>query len=123
MLKKTISDVPSFTAGDLTIIREMLHPKNDGDAAPSAYSLAFAELPVGAASVPHVLRTSSELYIILNGEAEIFIADKAEILRGGDIALVPAGARQFVRNMGRETLRFYVVVSPPWSEAEEVIED
>jgi mannose-6-phosphate isomerase-like protein (cupin superfamily) len=121
MLKKTLNHLHSFTAGDLTIIREVLHPKNDGTQAPPQYSLAFAELPVGAASVPHVLKNSSELYIMTAGEGKIHIAEEAEILRGGDVALVPSGAVQWIENTGRETLQFYVVVSPPWAEAEEEI--
>ncbi len=121
MLKKTLTHLPAFTAGDLTIIREVLHPKNDGVKAPPQYSLAFAELPIGASSVPHVLKNSSELYVMTAGEGRIHIAEDTDILRGGDSALVPSGAVQWIENIGQETLQFYVIVSPPWSEAEEEI--
>jgi mannose-6-phosphate isomerase-like protein (cupin superfamily) len=119
MFKKSLSDIPSFIAGDKTIIKEFVHPKND--AVDVNYSLAHAVVEVGQASEPHILHKSSELYVILSGEGELFIEKDAAILRGGDAALVPAGATQWIRNVGDVPLVFYVVVSPPWSEAQEEV--
>jgi mannose-6-phosphate isomerase-like protein (cupin superfamily) len=119
MFKKSLSDIPSFIAGDKTIIKEFVHPKND--AVDLNYSLAHAVVEVGEASEPHILTKSSELYVILSGEGELFIEKEAAILRGGETALVPAGARQWIRNMGDVPLVFYVVVSPPWDEGQEVV--
>ncbi len=119
MFKKTLSDIPSFIAGDKTIIKEFVHPKND--AVDVNYSLAHAIVEVGQASEPHILTKSSELYVILEGKGELFIENESAILRGGDAALVPAGARQWIRNVGDVALVFYVIVSPPWSEAEEIV--
>lgn len=119
MFKKSLSDIPSFIAGDKTIIKEFVHPKND--AVDVNYSLAHATVEVGKASEPHILSKSSELYVILEGEGELFIEKEAAILRGGETALVPAGATQWIRNVGDVPLVFYVIVSPPWHEAEEVV--
>ena len=119
MFKKSLSDITSFIAGDKTIIKEFVHPKND--AVDVNYSLAHAIVEVGKASEPHVLNKSSELYVILEGEGELFIENESAILRGGETALVPVGARQWIRNMGRVPLSFYVIVSPPWDEGQEVV--
>ena len=119
MFKKSLSDITSFIAGDKTIIKEFVHPKND--AVDVNYSLAHAVVEVGQASEPHILSKSSELYVILEGEGELFIKNESAILRGGDTALVPAGATQWIRNVGAVPLAFYVIVSPPWDEAQETV--
>ena len=119
MFKKSLSDIPSFIAGDKTIIKEFVHPKNDAVAI--NYSLAHAVVEIGQASEPHILLKSSELYVILAGEGELFIGDESAILRGGETALVPAGALQWIRNVGDVPLAFYVIVSPPWDEGQEVV--
>jgi mannose-6-phosphate isomerase-like protein (cupin superfamily) len=119
MFKKSLSDIPSFIAGDKTIIKEFVHPKND--AVDVNYSLAHAVVEVGKASEPHILTKSSELYVILSGEGELFVEKEAVILRGGETALVPAGATQWIRNVGDVPLAFYVIVSPPWDEGQEVV--
>ena len=119
MFKKSLSDITSFIAGDKKIINEFVHPKND--AVDVNYSLAHATVEVGQASEPHILSKSSELYVILEGEGELFIENESAILRGRETALVPAGATQWIRNVGAVPLVFYVIVSPPWNEAQEVV--
>lgn len=119
MFKKSLKDIPSFVAGDKTLIQEFVHPKNDN--VDLAYSLAHAIVTVGESSEPHILKTNSELYIILEGEGEIYIGDDKAILRGGDTALVPKGVMQWIKNIGEVDLKFYVIVSPPWSAEEEDI--
>jgi mannose-6-phosphate isomerase-like protein (cupin superfamily) len=98
-----------------------MHPKNDGTQVPPQYSLAHAIVEVGQASEPHILHKSSELYIILEGKGEIFIGDEKAFVCANDIALVPAGVMQWIRNTGAVPLVFYVIVSPPWRESEEEI--
>lgn len=118
MIFKQIENVPSFLAGDKTILKELLHPKNDKVAIP--YSLAHAEIEVGAASVPHILK-SEELYYILEGSGEIIVAAENQLITKGDLVLVPAHAEQYVKNTGNTKLSFLVIVSPPWREDEEEI--
>jgi mannose-6-phosphate isomerase-like protein (cupin superfamily) len=120
MLKKSLKHIASFVAGDKTIIKEFIHPKNDADADPH-YSLAHATVGVGEASEPHILHTNSELYVILSGKGEIHIGDAVSILRGGDAVLVPKGVLQWIKNIGKVPLRFYVIVSPPWQEEDEEV--
>lgn len=118
MIKKTIKDIPSFYAGDNTYLKELLHPKNDQ--IDLGYSLAYATIAVGEESLLHVMQ-QSELYIFLEGEALMIIDDETTPIKKGQIFLVPAGAKQFVKNVGKETLVFFCIVSPPWEEATEVI--
>jgi mannose-6-phosphate isomerase-like protein (cupin superfamily) len=119
MFIKKLNTISSFIAGDKTIIKEFVHPKND--AVELNYSLAHAVVNVGQASEPHILHKSSELYVILSGEGELYVGEEVSILRQGEAALVPAGVMQWIRNVGEVDLVFYVVVSPPWNEAEEEV--
>jgi mannose-6-phosphate isomerase-like protein (cupin superfamily) len=118
-MKKNIFSLPSFTAGDETIIRELLHPKNDP--VPLGYSLAHAEVPPGAASLPHRLHGRSETYLLLEGEGQAYIDGQAYDLQKDELLYIPAGAEQYIRNTGAGVLRFLCIVDPPWSaETEEV---
>lgn len=119
MIKKTLDNVPSFTAGDNTQIREVLHPKNDG--LELGYSLAYATLEPGQSSVPHVLRNSSEVYVIRKGRGRAYIGGETADVRPGDVAFIPAGARQYIENTGDERLEFWCIVSPPWSGEDEFV--
>ena len=121
MFKKSLTDITSFIAGDKTIIKEFVHPKNDP--VDVSYSLAHAVVPVGEASLPHILTKSSELYVILAGEGELIIGEESEKVISGDTALVPAGVEQWIKNIGDKELSFYVIVSPPWQEEEEVVRE
>ena len=119
MIKKSLQDSPQFVAGDKTLLREILHPKNEG--IELSFSLAHAQILPGARSEPHVLTKSSETYYILSGTGTGHIDGTAYDLAKDDLLLVPAGAEQWVQNTGSEPLVFLCVVSPPWSEAEEVV--
>lgn len=119
MIFKNIENIKTFTAGDRTEIREILHPKNDPVDLP--YSLAKATLEVGEASDPHILKTSSELYIIEKGMGKAFVGEKEVDVKPGDIVLIPAGEVQYIKNTGAERLEFLCVVAPPWSKSDEVI--
>jgi mannose-6-phosphate isomerase-like protein (cupin superfamily) len=119
MIYKHIDEVPAFVAGDATHIREVLHPKNDGN--DLLYSLAHATLEPGAASLPHTIKERSEAYIITEGHGTAYVGGKAMVLSPGVVVLIPAGVEQFVRNEGSGPLRFWCIVSPPWQADQEEI--
>lgn len=119
MLFKSLKDCAAFVAGDLTEIRELLHPKNED--IDINYSLAHAALAVGASSVPHILQKSSEVYFILEGKGRAFIGDEIVEMSVNDTVLIPAGVQQHIENIGDTPLKFLCVVSPPWSEGQELV--
>ncbi|MCU0348515.1 MAG: cupin domain-containing protein [Saprospiraceae bacterium] len=106
-------------AGDLTHLREILHPAND--AVNTMFSLAHAFLESGEKSLPHRLVKSTETYFILSGQGEIWVDGQATPLEVGDTFFVAPNALQFVKNMGSERLSFLCIVSPPWSEEDEIV--
>ncbi len=119
MLKRSIQDTPSFVAGDETLIREVLHPKNE--AIPLPYSLAFATLATGKSSRPHILQTSSEVFVFTQGTGEIFVGEESTRVSTGDVVHVPMGAKQYIKNDSDGELKFWCIVAPSWSKKDEIV--
>ena len=119
MLIKSLSAVEAFRAGDHTWLKEVIHPHKDAVDLP--YSLAWASLQSGEASLPHVLQ-SEELYLFLEGEGRFFQEKEERPVKKGDVLLVPAGTRQYLKNTGPGPLEFFCLVSPPWREEGEEVE-
>lgn len=115
---KTDSIAP-FEAMDKTIIKEIFHPQKTGLNLP--YSLAHATLPSKQKSLPHVLKESSEVYYILEGQGKMFIDSEDEIVTKGDVIFIPKGAIQFIENLLETELRFLCIVSPEWKADDEFL--
>jgi mannose-6-phosphate isomerase-like protein (cupin superfamily) len=108
-----------FQAADNTSVCELLHPGREGLDLP--YSIAHAVLLPGAASLPHRLKTSTEVYLIQEGEGEMHIDSEMALVRPGQAVLIPPGSWQCIRNTGDIILKFICIVSPSWhAEDEEV---
>ena len=118
MLIKDLKNCEEFTAGDNTILRELLHP--DKEKLMLRYSLAHAILKPGKISQPHKLRTS-EVYYILEGEGAMHIDNETEKVYPGQAVYIPPNAKQFIENTGKTDLKFICIVDPAWrSEDEEI---
>jgi mannose-6-phosphate isomerase-like protein (cupin superfamily) len=120
MLIRKLKDCEEFSAGDETILRELLHP--DKQPIDLRYSLAHAVLPVGATSLPHAL-TTSEVYYILSGVGEMSIDGEVSRIEPGDALYIPPNAKQFLYNCGDEPIVFLAIVDPAWREEDETIYD
>lgn len=120
MIKKTLSEIKAFQAGDHTWLREWLHPAN-GDI-DLGFSIAHASLEVGQSSLPHILEKSVEVYLFMTSHGTIIVDEKSTKVKSGDLLVVPAGSRQYVHNEGDVKMEFVCIVSPPWNEAEEKVE-
>jgi len=107
-----------FVAGDATVIREIIHPKNDKVALP--YSLAIGSLDAGKSSLPHIL-DNEELYYILEGRAIVYVEEQKIEVSKGDTILIHKNKSQYVSNIGTEKLTFLCVVTPPWDASKEKI--
>ncbi|MBM3322181.1 cupin domain-containing protein, partial [candidate division WOR-3 bacterium] len=97
MLIKRLVECREVVAGDRTLLRELLHPERDP--VDIRYSLAVARIEPGAGSRPHRLRTS-EVYYILQGQGEVYVADETAKVSAGDAVYIPAGAVQWLENTG-----------------------
>ena len=122
IVKKDMASLASFVAGDATLIKEVLHPNHE--VLPIQYSLAQAQLPPGASSYPHILEKQSELYIFLQGSAQVFVGEETTFAQAGEIVWIPAGVKQWVKNTGAVDLVFFCIVDPAWQkEDEQILED
>jgi mannose-6-phosphate isomerase-like protein (cupin superfamily) len=118
MLVQKLNDCPEFTAGDGTLLRELLHPAKQPIAL--RYSLAHAIVLPNQTSQPHALKTS-EVYYILSGVGEMHIADETQSVEPGDAIYIPPNARQFIHNSGDQPLIFICIVDPAWRKADETV--
>ena len=119
MLKKSVQSTKAFLAGDKTLIREVLHPKNEDIKLP--YSLAHATLAPGQSSEPHILQESSEVYVFVRGTGLVFVDEQTTRAAPGNVIHIPAGAKQHVHNDGNTPLEFWCIVAPPWSAKDEFV--
>lgn len=118
MLIQKLQNCPEFTAGDGTLLRELLHP--DKQPIELRYSLAQAIVPPGQVSIPHSLKTS-EVYYILKGTGEMHINDEVQSVEPGDAVYIPPDAKQYIANRGTEDLVFICIVDPAWRQQDETI--
>jgi mannose-6-phosphate isomerase-like protein (cupin superfamily) len=110
---RSYGQIEPFVTLDGSEIREWAGPVS----APARnQSLAEATIPVGAATTEHYHRLSEELYLVRSGRGRLHIGDEQRILAEGDCALIPAGARHKVFNVGSGPLRIVCACSPAYSD-------
>lgn len=118
MFIKSLQNCEEFTAGDNTVLRELLHP--DKADLELRYSLAHAKLAPGKTSQPHSLKTS-EVYYILEGRGIMHIDNETAEVKPCDAIYIPPHAKQFIESVGETDLVFLCIVDPAWRiEDEEV---
>ncbi len=119
MFIRDLQDCEEFIGGDDTILREVLRPDNTD--LQLRYSLAHAVVKPGEASRPHKLKTSSEVYYILEGQGVMHIGDESAQVAAGQAIYIPPDAAQFIENTGESDLKFLCVVDPAWRVEDEVV--
>lgn len=61
-------------------------------------------------------RKTTQFIRIERGECDVYINNKKYKLKDGDVAIIPAGCRHYVKNTGNEDLKLYTIYSPPEHE-------
>lgn len=118
MLIRKLMECEEFTAGDQTLLRELLHP--DKQPLDLRYSLAHATVPPGQTSTLHSL-TTSEVYYILSGSGDMSIDDETQRVEPGDAIYIPPNARQCIHNPGTDPIVFICIVDPAWRKEDETV--
>ncbi len=119
MLIKDIKNCNYFKALDKTILCELLHPDQENGDLKVNYSIAHAVLKAGASSLIHRLKTSIEVYYILEGKGLMHIDDESEEVQPGQVIYIPANSKQYIQNIGDSELKFLAIVYPTWHEDDE----
>jgi len=87
---------------------------NSGD--DNDMSIACARVEPGITTKWHYLEGIDERYLIISGKGKVEIGDlEPELVKSGDIVLVPAGVRQRITNTADDDLVFYCICSPRFS--------
>jgi len=119
MLIKRLDDCEEIIANDGCRLKEVLHA--DRDAVDLPYSLAFARVDPGKATLSHRLASQDEVYTIFNGSGIMHIGEEEAEVSAGDTIHIPAGSRQWIENTGSGELYFSALVSPPWREEDDLL--
>ena len=122
MFVKDIRNCKYFKAIDETILCELLHPDLEAEDLKMNYSIAHAIVKPGESSKPHKLKTSSEVYFILEGNGTLFIDDESADVQPGQAIYIPPNSRQYIQNNGVSDLKFLCIVHPPWKHKDEEVE-
>lgn len=118
MFVRDLKQCREFSAGDGSVLRELLHP--DKERLAIGYSLARAAVKPGQRTLAHRLKTS-EVYYILKGKGVMRINGRSREVLPGCAVYIPPGARQSIENTGRQTLFFLCIVDPAWRKKDETI--
>jgi len=121
MFIKDLTRCNYFIAADNTHLCELLHPTRENLNLP--YSIAHAILKPSERSRPHRLKTSSEVYFILEGEGEMHVNDEQVHVGPGQMILIPPGHWQHISNTGAIDLKFLCIVNPMWRADDEEMDD
>ena len=83
----------------------------------NSISIACARVEPGITTKWHYLDGVDERYLIISGTGKVEVGDlKPEIVKTGDIVLIPAGVKQRITNIANDDLIFYCVCTPRFSK-------
>ena len=119
MLIRDIKDCNYFKALDNTILCELLHPERENEDLKINYSIAHAILKAGESSLVHRLKTSIEIYYILEGNGIMHIDNESEDVQQGQVIYIPSNSKQYIENTGSNELKFLAMVYPMWDKEDE----
>jgi mannose-6-phosphate isomerase-like protein (cupin superfamily) len=123
MLIKDKRSCHYFRAIDRALLCELLHPARETEALALRCSIAHAIVKPGETTLPHRLKSSAEVYYILEGEGIILCEHESERIHSGQAIYIPPTATQQIHNPGSTDLEFLCIVDPRWRrEDEEVVE-
>ena len=114
----TLRTLEPFTTKDGSEIRELVGP---AWTPAEKQSLAEATIPVGGATVEHFHRDTEELYYVVEGSALMRLGDAERELAVGDCAVIPAGERHKIRNIGDAPLRILCCCAPAYTHEDTVL--
>ena len=120
MFLKRLKDCREFTAGDGSILRELLHPEKAD--LQIRYSLAYAKIATGQKTRPHKLE-ASEVYYIIAGCGLMHVNEESLEVSPECAVYIPPCTRQYIENTGNSDLKFLCIVDPAWREEDEEVFD
>ncbi|MBN1762052.1 MAG: cupin domain-containing protein [Methanomicrobia archaeon] len=117
--RKQIRNCTYFTTLDNTALCELLHPANEPKELAIRFSIAHALVKPGETTRPHRLKTSAEVYYIVDDKGKMSIDDETATLHSGQAVYIPPGSKQHIQNTGDSDLKFVCIVYPMWCHEDE----
>jgi mannose-6-phosphate isomerase-like protein (cupin superfamily) len=119
MIIRRLADLPREVVLDGSRLVEYMHPERGPDSPAIGYSLAHTIVRAGEATLPHRLKSSSEVYVILKGRGLLHVGGAREEAGPGMAVYVPPGEMQWIENTWESDLEFLVIVEPYWRREDE----
>ena len=102
------SDKPEFMTPERCYIQEWSNSEEDGNV-----SIARSRVPPGVTTSRHLLRSTDERYLILEGTGMVEIgAELKAVVAPGDVVWIPRDTMQRITNTGPNDLVFLCICSP-----------
>ncbi len=119
MLIRRLEEMEEFTAGDDSLLRELIHPGKQE--VKLRYSFAHATVKAGQTTQPHKLKNCSEVYYILEGKGIMTVDDESAGVYPGCLVYIAPGSLQYIKNTGDDDLKFVCIVDPAWKPENEQV--
>lgn len=75
--------------------------------------LVLMSIPPGGEIGDEVHGATDQVFVIVEGDADAFLAGKRRAAHKNDLIFVRAGVRHNVRNTGHDDLKLFTIYSPP----------
>ena len=118
-LVKELSQCPSKVYGGGFLVKEVIHPKNDG--VNPGFSTAYIVLKSHKKTEPHKLSNSNQVFFVIKGKAKIHIGNKVINAKPNMAIYINKNVWQWAENDTDNDFVFLCIVSPPWYKKEEVV--
>lgn len=105
-------DVQAYETKDRSLIRELMHPSEHGNA---NQSLAEATVAPGRETLMHRHARSEELYHITEGVGLMTLGGEQFEVAIGDTVCISPGTAHCIRNTGAGPLKILCCCSPPYA--------
>ena len=103
---KTVHGAPTEQVSDQISVKRLTDELGAENLRANVWTVAEGSM------MKHVHREQEELYLVLDGTAEIAVDGTVYKLGERDALAVPAGAEHQLANVGRGPLSFFVVAAP-----------
>jgi mannose-6-phosphate isomerase-like protein (cupin superfamily) len=123
MLIKKPENCKYFKTLDETLICELLHPEREYEDLKMNFSIAHALLKPDESSLPHRLKSSVEVYYVLEGQGLMHIENEIEEVKANHTIYIPPLSTQWIENIGKSDLKFLCLVYPYWKSDDEELVD
>jgi mannose-6-phosphate isomerase-like protein (cupin superfamily) len=109
---KKFDESACFSTEERCDINELLNHSHDPDC-----SIAQARVAPGVTTQLHAVKDTTERYVILQGEGEVFINHQSAVkVAYLDVVTIAAGVAQKIHNTGDDDLIFLCICTPRFEQ-------